>query len=353
MGNCASGGTPEDREARKRNREIEHTLNKDGRKFREEVKLLLLGPGESGKSTIFKQMKIIQKDGGFSDDELAGYKYIVRANCITQMKTLLVAQGDLNVTFEKPENEPLKEMVLDLPSTGDSWSANVGTALMSLWADQGIRETFSHRDRSFQLNDSAEYFFSNLPRFNEPDYLPSYDDVLRARIRTTGIEEAKFEFDNLMFRMVDVGGQRAERRKWIHCFDSVTAVIFCASISEYDQTLREDTTQKRMKESLLLFDEICNSPYFKETSFVLFLNKMDIFEEKIQRVPLTICFPEYSGGSDKNSAVEFIKGKFLEQNTSSHVVYIHETCAIDTENVKFVWKAVRETILHQVLDEIF
>lgn len=46
--------------------------------------------------------------------------------------------------------------------------------------------------------------------------------------------------------MLDVGGQRSERRKWIHCFDGVTVVLFCASLSEYDQVLREDMTQVRM-----------------------------------------------------------------------------------------------------------
>ena len=95
--------------------------------------------------------------------------------------------------------------------------------------------------------------------------------------------------------MLDVGGQRSERRKWIHCFDCVTAVLFCASLSEYDQTLREDDTQNRMKESLLLFDEICNSPWFRDTAFILFLNKTDLFRDKIQRVPLTVCFPQYNG----------------------------------------------------------
>ncbi len=55
-----------------------------------------------------------------------------------------------------------------------------------------------------------------------------------------------------------MGGQRNERRKWIHCFDDVTAVIFVAAISEYDQVLYEDPTQNRLMEALNLFDEICN-----------------------------------------------------------------------------------------------
>ena len=95
--------------------------------------------------------------------------------------------------------------------------------------------------------------------------------------------------------MLDVGGQRSERRKWIHCFDKVSAVLFVAALSEYDQVLREDDSQNRMKESLLLFDEICNSPWFRTTAFILFLNKMDLFKEKIQRVNLNVCFQDYSG----------------------------------------------------------
>lgn len=95
--------------------------------------------------------------------------------------------------------------------------------------------------------------------------------------------------------MLDVGGQRSERRKWIHCFDSVTAVMFCVALSEYDQVLREDATQNRMKESLLLFDEVSNSHWFKNTSFILFLNKTDLFKEKIGRVDLTCCWPNYTG----------------------------------------------------------
>ena len=95
--------------------------------------------------------------------------------------------------------------------------------------------------------------------------------------------------------MVDVGGQRSERKKWIHCFQDVTAVIFCVALSEYDLKLYEDETVNRMHESIKLFDEICNSRWFAETSIILFLNKSDLFREKIAKVNLNVCFPDYQG----------------------------------------------------------
>lgn len=99
------------------------------------------------------------------------------------------------------------------------------------------------------------------------------------------------------FRMFDVGGQRSERKKWIHCFEGVNAIIFCVALSGYDLVLAEDEEMNRMIESMKLFDSICNSKWFVETSIILFLNKKDLFEEKIVRSPLTICFPEYTGES--------------------------------------------------------
>ena len=96
---------------------------------------------------------------------------------------------------------------------------------------------------------------------------------MRARVRTSGIVEEKYMIDGVNFRMYDVGGQRNERKKWIHCFDEVTAVIFVAAMNEYDQVLYEDATQNRMNEAVILFDEICNSQFFTRTSMILFLNK--------------------------------------------------------------------------------
>merc|ERR1712154_441940 len=91
------------------------------------------------------------------------------------------------------------------------------------------------------------------------------------------------------------GGQRSERNKWIHCFDSVTAVLFVASLSCYDQALFELDYVNAMQEALSLFDEICNSRWFKRTSLILFLNKSDLFKLKIAKKDLTVCFPDYQG----------------------------------------------------------
>jgi len=153
--------------------------------------------------------------------------------------------------------------------------------------------------------------------------------------------------------MIDVGGQRTERRKWVHCFESVTAVIFCTSLSEYDQTLREDSSVNRMKESLLLFDEICNSQWFRNIAMILFLNKIDLFQEKIATTDLTCCFPNYTGGCNHDLARDYIRMRFLETNQSPHNIYCHYTCAVDTENIIFVFKCVRETILNKILDILF
>ena len=180
-------------------------------------------------------------------------------------------------------------------------------------------------------------------------------------------------------RMFDVGGQRSERKKWIHCFEGVTCIIFIAALSAYDMVLVEDDEvvsaqqglsvrtgrrsvetalrargtserghsphsegakgeavlelsvgkreprspgfkarpagrnqagpaaavspvpdslcplQNRMHESLHLFNSICNHRYFATTSIVLFLNKKDVFSEKIKQAPLSICFTDSNG----------------------------------------------------------
>ena len=353
MGNACTSLTPEQKAQIDANKLIDSMLHNAKKEMEEEIKLLLLGPGESGKSTIFKQMKILQLDGGFTKPEKKLFRHIVFGNCITQMKVLVAACAALNHEYQIEQNKEFANKIEMLLPGGDAWTPEVPRYIESLWQDPAIQLTYEQRDKAYQLNDSASYFFENIDRFAQEDYSPTNQDILRARVRSTGIEEATFVFEDLEFRLFDVGGQRSERRKWIHCFDCVTAVLFVTSLSEYDQTLREDDTQNRMRESLLLFDEISNSPWFKETAFILFLNKTDLFKEKIKTISLNCCFKSYKGENNYDEASAYIKKRFLDQNHSAHKVYPHFTMAISTENVKIVFNCVKDTLLQEVMNNLF
>ena len=167
-----------------------------------------------------------------------------------------------------------------------------------------MKQAFDERT-NLHLVDSTPYFFDHILRIGKEGYEPTEEDLLLVRQPTTGVTEQTFNVDNRSFKVIDVGGQRSERAKWINCFDTCTAVIFVASLSCYDQSLYEDDTVNAMSEALKLFEETCNSRWFRKTSIILFLNKSDLFEFKIPNRPLALCFPEYNG---KN---EFNEGSFF------------------------------------------
>jgi len=184
------------------------------------------------------------------------------------------------------------------------------------------------------------------------DYVPDNDDILRSRHKTTGIYETELENEGSLINIIDVGGQRSERRKWMMCFPDVTAMIFCVSLSGYDLKLIEDNETNRIHEDIDLFGEIVNSKWFVKTPVIIFLNKSDLFEEKIKTVPLTVAFPEYDGEQNFDEGVEYIALKCKEKvKNPDKEVYRHTTCATDTSNIEMVWIAVYDIILNQNLQE--
>jgi len=316
-----------------------------------EVKLLLLGAGESGKSTIAKQIQIIHLSG-FTPEERKGFKEVVHSNILLAMKALYEASIRFGAS-PSPENEACAKEVVEAAlkaeeTTHAEISPELGQRIKKLWLDDTIQETFK-RSNEFQITDNSAYFFQDLDRVSAGDYIPTEEDVLRCRAKTTGITETHFQMEGIRFKLVDVGGQRSERKKWIHCFEEVTMVIFCVAMSEYDMKLYEDDKTNRMNESLKLFDEICNSKWFSATPIVLFLNKSDLFRQKIEKIDLKVAFPDYTGGCDFNAAAEYIQRKFvaLNRNPTQKQIYPHVTCATDTQNIRVIFKAVKELIIQQ------
>lgn len=236
-------------------------------------------------------------------------------------------------------------------SEQDAINADIGSAIKALWKDPGVLLAWKRR-AEFQIVESVKYYFNEIDRIMQDDYIATQQDMLLARVRTSGIVTEKYVIDKKDFEMYDVGGQRNERKKWIHCFDDVTAVIFVAALSEYDQVLFEDSSTNRMVEAVDLFDEICNNRYFTKSNMILFLNKKDLFEEKITSVHIgdQEAFTDFDspfGHPDYyNNGVKYFLDMFLERNkTPDRQVYNHVTCATDSKNVEVVFNACKDIIL--------
>lgn len=342
----------EQEEMKKRSQQIDKALDEDSRRLRRECKILLLGSGESGKSTIVKQMKIIHQKG-YSVDELALYRSTIYKNLVDCAKALIGAMRQFGIDPATPTNVEFSDYLMEYqvdPDPHTPLAPKVGEAVTSLWQDKSI-EKVMERQSEFYLMDSAPYFFEEATRIAAPEYIPVEADVLRARTKTTGIYETRFSMGSLSIHMFDVGGQRSERKKWIHCFENVTSIIFCVALSEYDQVLLEESNQNRMMESLVLFDSVVNSRWFMRTSIILFLNKVDLFRQKLGRSPLSNYFPDYSGGNDINRASKYLLWRFNQVNRAHLNLYPHLTQATDTSNIRLVFAAVKETILQNALKD--
>lgn len=323
----------EAKEQKRINAEIEKQLKRDKRDARRELKLLLLGTGESGKSTFIKQMRIIH-GAGYSDEDKQGFIKLVYQNIFMAMQSMIRAMELLKIQYGNKTSEEKAEMVREIDhETVTILEPPYADALQQLWDDKGIQECYDRR-REYQLTDSAKYYLSDLARIRAADYLPTEQDILRARAPTTGILEYPFDLDSIIFRMVDVGGQRSERRKWIHCFENVTSIIFLVALSEYDQILFESENENRMEESKALFKTIITYPWFQNSSIILFLNKKDLLEEKIMVSHVIDYFPDFDGPKqDHIAAREYILKLYLRENPDpDRQCYSHFTTATGKEN---------------------
>mmetsp|Transcript_59240 Transcript_59240/g.69269 ORF Transcript_59240/g.69269 Transcript_59240/m.69269 type:complete len:360 (+) Transcript_59240:134-1213(+) len=350
---CCLGST-EDREAMKNSKKVEKMMKMDNENENLKIKLLLLGAGESGKSTIFKQMRVLY-GAKLTEEEKQQVTPVVYSNTIASMKIL--AQATVNFEYEKdiePKNKEHFQAILDVDE-GSDINTEIGTAIKALWKDPGIRLAWDRRSE-YHIIESVKYYFNEIDRIIGDEYIASQQDMLLARVRTSGIVTERYIIDGANFEMYDVGGQRNERKKWIHCFDDVTAVIFVAALSEYDQVLFEDASTNRMVEAVDLFSDICNNRYFTNSSMILFLNKKDLFEDKIKRVDINDQeeFKDFTGkfGSDEyyDDSVKYFLDKFVDQNQNpDRIIYNHVTCATDSGNVAAVFNACKDIILRDNL----
>lgn len=355
------------------------------------VKLLLLGAGESGKSTIFKQMRILHGSPPTEDDQKM-YGVIVRSNIITALKKLCGLLKSSNMESQlssepKADNDNGTGMTpkqaydvimahivegdeaqdIEMPATAEQdWVGYSARAkpgpnhdaklflkywreIKTLWESRTMKEVWNMR-AAVNVIDGHKDYLQDIVRIASPQFRPTQQDILLARVKTTQVIMERYRIDDIDFEMFDVGGQRSERRKWIDYFDNVDAVIFVAALSEFDQSLAEAKRTNRMSEALELFRSVCNNRAFANTSIMLFLNKKDIFAEKIMYSDIAAQkpFADYAGPpKDFNSGVMYFIQKFKECliDDDFNDSFIHVTCATDTNNMEFVLDSTRTIIM--------
>ena len=232
---------------------------------------------------------------------------------------------------------------------------SVAIDIDKLWKDEAMKNTWLHR-KNFHIMDNTPYFFEKILDIKSSkeeeekhgEWQATFDDFVRVRDQTTGIVvkhfRAQTEFGEYKFEVTDVGGQRAERRKWMRLFDNISVVVYIMSLSAYDQHLYEDNTKNCWDETLELFSKTSHESVFDSTDWVIFFNKVDLFEKKIKEIPFTVYQPNFNElhMHDPLKVKEYIRDQFThrfydglskERKKRKGNLYFHVTCATKSEDV--------------------
>ena len=338
-----------------------HTIRESQTKS---VKILLLGNSQAGKTTLYRQLRVLYK-GGFSDEESRKYCDSVACSIFSLTSDTLkvnekeTMENDLKNVKQKRSNLEiplLEEDVCPLSPEDHENMLSMKTACFrnARIKNQGLlnrifsRFSGSEGERLLsgydkinpQVSNHLQYFITRIPDIVKSEYVPTPTDLLHMRIPTTGLAEMDFQANSTTFQVYDVGGERTERRKWIHYFEDVNLVLFVVDISGYNNIT--DEGRNTLHESLEVFEGICQDKFLKGAKTVLLFNKCDLFRKKLYVAPLKECFPDYTGNRDVCEANTYISDKFrrIFHTSKKKEIDIYFICATDSHMMKTVFQDI-------------
>ncbi|XP_024974531.1 extra-large guanine nucleotide-binding protein 1-like [Cynara cardunculus var. scolymus] len=332
-------------------------------------KILLIGCSGSGTSTIFKQAKILYKEIPFTEQERENIKIIIQSNVYGYLGILLegrerfedealnenrktrscdgsISTGNSDMNNEKtiysicPRLKAFSDWLLKTMVAGNMEavfpvaSREYAPVVEELWNHPAVQATYKRRNKLEMLPSISGYFLEQAINILSRDYIPSDMDILYADHVTSsnGLSCVDFSFpqpsaddDNdqldspLRFQLIRMPERGfGENCKWLEMFEDVQLVIFCVSLSDYDQytTDPDGNTVNKMLQSRKLFETIVTHPTYDQIDFLLVLNKFDIFDEKLERVPLTCCdwFNDFRPVVSRTS-----RNKNISSNNINHI----------------------------------
>lgn len=300
--------------------------------------------------------------GDFSPQELETYKALTVIN-VLQVTQQILTYASRNNVAEIPTDSEASKMILDLQNV---WEAQITSelreAIKEVWKNPKVEQLIPVALKE-EMKPSANYFKGELNRILASDYTPTQLDVLYSRQRTLGINTFDFEVSEKKasdkkkrIHVVDGGGQASERRKWNNYIDDNDTVLFCIGIDEYDVPCFEKNNEvTNLEFSLELLANTLVYANGQKKPVIVLLNKIDLFEKKLEKVPLKKYYSEFDGGNDFEKAKEFLQNKVMKVAKKSGVInlYCYFTCALDRQLVKTVFDSVNHYIISAVIDSNF
>jgi guanine nucleotide-binding protein G(i) subunit alpha len=311
-------------------------------------KIVFVGASNTGKTTFVTQLVKLKSNSTVIDPEKApAYRDAIRTNFRVALRRVVGETVRQGVKLRsKDARSILKKYGGDLSFLDVELADSRLEEAKILAADDVIRRTASLTD----FDDNSVFLIESGDRVCSEDYAPSLSDAMRCYIPTEDAETYSFT-DGVTFEVIDVNGSEEARKEWIQHFDNVTAVVFCASLNEYDQLIDGEDGKNRLQAAIELWKDLANSKNFGGATKILFLTKSDLMSLKLQRTSFRKFFPAFDGEIEEFSAIlDWIRHRFEEQLFDRDAyVYTHLARGIDARNVEAIWNAMRDLILHQTI----
>jgi GTPase SAR1 family protein len=342
--------------ARQRSLNIDTEMLKEFKEACDGIKVLVLGTANTGKSTIIKQLRILYGEP-YTRAELERYKRLVHSNALsfmTQLYELAIEEGD-GILSEKDENgvyclSPAAEI-----------DAETAMLLNRLWIDPGIQQAYLDRAKR-QIPESAKYFITKAGEFAHEDYLPTVEDILQIRIPTKKLITKNIIIDGTTFTFFDASAQENKRKKWLYKFKDVQVVLFVAGLGDFDVISSQDPTRNKLDLSIDIFKEAIETVEFKDKTFILLLNKMDVLQEKVRQSIDPAHVHDPSGKKpwhDYNSDEEhsYLKAQkyFLERFKTCHTrvkqPIVNCICGLESEFIDTVFRGLENAIIKDYMKQ--
>ncbi|XVF68197.1 hypothetical protein PTKIN_Ptkin10aG0185300 [Pterospermum kingtungense] len=306
-------------------------------------KLLLVGYPKSGTSTIYKQARVLYNIP-FSENERQNIKSMIQCNLYGYLAILLegrerfeeeslqqnrkgksvdasgssgnASQIDGKTKYSiSPRLKAFSDWLVQVMVSGNlevifpAATREYAPLIWELWNDAAFQATYNRRHELETLPRVATNFLERAVEISKTDYVPSDTDILYAEGFTSsnGLSSMEFSFPTLE-RDNSIDGYQhdpsaryqlirlhpsslGENCKWVEKFEEIDIVIFCISLTDYDEFSLDSNgvLTNKMMASKQLFETIVTHPTFEQKDFLLILNKADLLEEKIEQVPLTRC----------------------------------------------------------------